>query len=117
MGYIILSEGLKINPIDFKTYLSSNTQLISFDPINDADRPYSYEWKVNTPGLVEGFLHRDGDSIHIDGEFENCINTAVIIGSFIPENLQSMFFDDSYNYNMELNSKTTQQDILEVFSA
>src|SRR5689334_10045508 len=101
MGYILLLDNDKrwtVDPKALQYFLSAKFKIDSFSKILDAVRPYSYEWKISEPIYVEGFLHKSGDSIHIDGVFQHCVDFVLTIKDFIPPTERMMFFDDSYNH-------------------
>jgi hypothetical protein len=117
MSYIIFIDNqkkwaLEIDP--FKDFLIANYKGVNFIEITDKSRPYSYEWNIQNPKL-EGFLHRDKDSIHIDGSLEDCVDFVISIRKMIPEKEQVLFFDSSYNYNATINLKTTKEDLESIF--
>jgi len=119
MGYILLIDNNKswtIEPMAFKDFLSKSFQIETFQKIPDISRPYSYEWKISRPINIEGFLHKSGDSIHFDGAFQDCMDFTLMIKNFIPSTEKVLFFDDSYNYNTVIDSSTTKQNLIDVFS-
>jgi hypothetical protein len=119
MGYILLLDNNKswtVEPNAFQNFLNKNFQIGTFQQILDSSRPYSYEWKISQPISVEGFLHKNGDSIHFDGTFQDCLDFVLVVKTFIPSTERLMFFDDSYNYNTVIDSSTTKENLINIFS-
>jgi hypothetical protein len=119
MGYILLLDNNKswtVEPVAFQGFLNRSFHIESFKEIADTSRPYSHEWKISQPINIEGFLHKSGDSIHFDGAFQDCIDFVLTVRNFIPSSERLIFFDDSYNYNTVIDSSTTKQNLIDVFS-
>jgi hypothetical protein len=120
MGYIIYIDNLDkiLNPEEFKEHLKKIYSLTKFLAISDPDRPYSHEWEATTTNksVIEGFLHKDGNSIHIDGQFEDCADFVLNARTILLKSGKTLFFDNSYNYNIEVTPHTTKNDIVKVFS-
>ena len=117
MGFILLLDNQKSWIIDdayFEKFLKTNYSVSTFSKIDNIDRPYSYEWKTEEP-TIEGFLHKDGDSIHIDGELDDCFRFVIELRKIIPEENRLLFFDSSYNYQAIIEINTSFNNLKEVF--
>jgi len=117
MGFILLLDNQKswiIDNVILEKFLKTNYSVSAFSKIKNIDRPYSYEWKTEVP-TMEGFLHKDGDSVHIDGEFKDCFQFVIELRKIIPEETKLLFFDSSYNYQAIIDKNTTSDNLKEVF--
>lgn len=117
MGFIVLLDNQKSWTIEielFQKFLKEKYLNYSLSKIDNIERPYSYEWKIENP-LIQGFLHKDGDSIHIDGQFDNCLRFAIDVRKIIPHEYRILFFDSSYNHQAVIEIETTMDDLKNIF--
>lgn len=117
MGLILLldnNENWKIKPENIFKYINESFELIKPEPIQDKSRPYSFYFTIGNK--IEGYLHKKGDSIHLEGDFEKICQLALTLRSFIPTNEKVLFFDDSYNNCIELTQKTDINEIIQTLS-
>jgi hypothetical protein len=118
MGYILLLDNQKrwaITPELLKKKFEKISNDFDISRIDNIERPYSYEFIIRDKN-IEGFLHKDGDSIHIDGQFEECLKLALDIRSILPLDESVLFFDSSYNYSTVLEPSTTIDQLKNIFT-
>ncbi len=118
MGYILLLDNQKrwaITPELLKERFEKISNDFDILRIENSERPYSHEFIIRDKN-IEGFLHKDGDSIHIDGQFEECLKLALDIRNIIPSDESVLFFDSSYNYNTVLEPTTTIEQLKNIFT-
>lgn len=118
MGYILLLDNQKrwaITPELLKERFQKISNHFQFLKIENIERPYSFEFIIEDKN-IEGFLHKDGDSIHLDGQFEECLKLALDIRSDLPKNETVLFFDSSYNYNTVLEPDMSLEQLKNIFS-
>lgn len=117
MSYIILIDNTEkwILKMDvFNNFLSEEYHEYKIDPILEDDRPYLYEWHIKNP-ILQGFIHKDGDSYHINSSFDDCINFTIALRKKIPAQYKVLFFDSSYNYSPNIEFNTTSDELKKLF--
>jgi hypothetical protein len=80
---------------------------------NADDIALSWSMKIKSH-QINGCLFKSGH-LSMDGDVESCIHFAVWYRQQIPQKTQLVMYDDSYNDDIELSSKTTEQEIIKVF--
>lgn len=118
MAYIALIDNdgrWKIDASTFERQLREDYPVSAFRRITDNARPFTHEWSVDHIPL-EGFLHRNGDSVHFDGEFQACVRFALWLRGIVPFSERVLLFDDSGRVSLELRESTTLAEIQGIFS-
>jgi len=88
--------------------------------VTNPDRFYQLEWftKVSGEGLrLDGALHRDGQGVSLEGYLEDCAKFAIWFRSFVPKSQKLIFYDQGYNYYIELEEGITEAEILAAFES
>ena len=121
MEYLITPPELtnwKINQTEFIEYLTQTWSDIDIHHISNEEDYYVIEVVIklsNTNQKLEIALHRDLQGISLDGLIENCAKFAIWFRSLVPLNQALIFYDQGYNYQIELSNNTTEEDILQTF--
>lgn len=77
---------------------------------------YSLEWTLQVPTTgqrLDGALHRDGQGISLDGYIQDCAIFAVWFRSLVPQTQKLVFYDQAYNFHVELQAQTTDAEIIQ----
>lgn len=93
---------------------------IHIQEIRNPDNYYQMEWftKVSGESLrLDGALHRDGQGISLDGYLKDCAKFAIWFRSLVPKSQKLIFYDQGYNYYIELQEGTTESEILAAFES
>ena len=88
--------------------------------VTNPDRFYQLEWfsKVVGQGIrLDGALHRDGRGVSLEGYLEDCAKFVIWFRSFVPKSQKLIFYDQGYNYYIELEEGITETEILAAFES
>ena len=66
---------------------------------------------------LDGALHRDRQGISLDGSLEDCAKFALWFRDFVPSNQALFFYDQGYNYQIDLQKNITNVEIINTFSS
>lgn len=110
----------KINESDFINHLLKHWSDIQIKQVVDPDDYYSWEWSIKVAGKgqrLDGALHRDGEGISLDGYLSDCAFFALWFRSLVPQDQRLLFYDQGFNYHIDLQIETTASEIIESFLA
>lgn len=110
----------KINQSDFVNNLFREWPDIQIRQMTNPDDYYEFEWftKVSGKALrLDGALHRDGRGVSLEGYLEDCAKFAIWFRSFVPKSQKLIFYDQGYNYYIELEEGITEAEILAAFES
>lgn len=91
---------------------------VHIQEVTKQDDYYQLEWFTKVPGQalrLDGALHRDGRGVSLDGYLEDCAKFAIWFRSLVPKRQKLVFYDQGYNYHIELTEEITESDILLAF--
>jgi hypothetical protein len=119
MEYLITPPSVtnwKINQADFIESLKQQWSNIELNLISNSEDFYSLEWIINFPNnqRLDGALHQDKQGISLDGDLETCANFAIWFRSLIPENQSLIFYDQGYNFDIQLQKDTQISDFMKI---
>jgi hypothetical protein len=123
MEYLITPKeptSWSLDKSDFKEYLKKKWSEIEIHSIINPDDFYSLEWELQVPTTgqrLDGALHRDGQGISLDGYIQNCAIFAIWFRSLVPQTQELVFYDQAYNFHVELQAQTAYSEIVQPFSA
>jgi hypothetical protein len=123
MEYLITPKeptSWSLNESDFKEHLKKKWSKIEIHSITNLDDFYSLEWTLQVPTTEErldGALHRDGQGISLDGYIQDCAIFAIWFRSLVPQTQELLFYDQAYNFHVELQPQTIDSEIIQLFSA
>ncbi len=120
MEYLITppsTTNWKINQTDFIESLKQHWSKIEINLINNAEDFYSLEWIIKFPNKnqrLDGALHQDKQGISLDGDLKTCANFAIWFRSLVPENQALLFYDQGYNFDIQLQKNTQILDFMKI---
>ncbi|HEY6969380.1 MAG TPA: hypothetical protein VJA94_09250 [Candidatus Angelobacter sp.] len=78
--------------------------------------PFALDWEIEMPGgLLLGDFSDDPLGISVDGAFDDCAAFAVWFRSLVPPQQPLLFYDQGFNVDVPLTSKTTVEDLRAAF--
>lgn len=115
-GYLISTPEKENKPISASILAS---KIKSFWPeaniSAEAAEEIDLSWSVKIENLrVDGCLFKSGH-LSMDGDVKDCIKFAIWYRQQIPQEVELVMYDDSYNDDIQLLSKTTEQEMIKVF--
>jgi len=121
MEYLITPPESTHWKIDQKKFINQLSQIgleIDIHPVANPEDYYIVEGEIkfpNTKQKLEVALHRDLQGISLDGLIEDCAKFAIWFRSFVPLSQALIFYDQGYNYHIELLENTKEDEILQTF--
>ena len=120
MEYLVTppeSTNWKINELDFIQHLEKQWSGIEIRKTANPNDYYAIEWVVKTSEIghrLDGALHRDGQGISLDGYLEDCARFVIWFRSLVPQTQKLVFYDQGYNYHVELETRMTESEIMQL---
>jgi hypothetical protein len=115
-GYLISTPEKGIEPISSSSLVSKIKS--SWPDANisaETAEEIALSWSVKVENFrVDGCLFKSGH-LSMDGEVEDCIRFAIWYRQQIPQEIELVMYDDSYNDDIQLSSETTEQEMIKVF--
>ena len=120
MSYLMSPrEDQKRSLIDAQTLIAAlgrqwpAADVSTFSP---AERVYVVEWRMTlSHGLLLGGFSRNGQAISLDGDLEDCAEVALWFRTLIAADTRLWFYDQGYNYDIEVTPATTARQIVDAF--
>nr|WSZ12042.1 hypothetical protein OH837_01190 [Streptomyces canus] len=78
----------------------------------------SLTWQFETEnGLGEAYLHEDGTCLYMDVWQEDAIWLAIVFRRLTPMDLDLVFCDEGYNFDVRLQAGTTEAELTDLVNA
>ncbi|MEC4984066.1 MAG: hypothetical protein SAJ37_01620 [Oscillatoria sp. PMC 1068.18] len=119
MEYLITptaSTSWKINLVDFTQSLQQQWSDVKIRTVTNSDDYYALEWVILKGERLDGALHRDGQGVSLDRSLKICASFAIWFRSLVPETQNLLFYDQGFNFQINLNLKTTKSEIIQLVS-
>ncbi|NET86902.1 MAG: hypothetical protein F6K45_02115 [Kamptonema sp. SIO1D9] len=117
MEYLITppaSTSWKINSVEFTQSLQEKWSEVKIRTVTNPDDYYALEWVILEGERLDGALHRDGQGISLDGSLEFCASFAIWFRSLVPETQNLLFYDQGFNFYVDLHEETTKSEIIQL---
>lgn len=106
----------RIDQADFLRNMQAHWDQATVEQVTNPARSFSHTWRIPFEGrALEGALPRDGKSVVVDGQLQDCAGFAVWARTQVPANEPLIFCDDAYNNDIELTADTSLAEILGLF--
>ncbi|MFJ3882941.1 hypothetical protein ACIPW5_36510 [Streptomyces sp. NPDC090077] len=78
----------------------------------------SFCWSFESEdGPGEAYLHEDGTCLYFDSSEPDAVRLAVVFRRLAPTNLDLVFCDEGYNFDVRLRSDVTDAELIELMTA
>lgn len=72
-----------------------------------------FTWRFQTSsGPAETYLHADGTCLYIDAALADAAEIACLFRQYVPESIEVIFCDQSYNFDLVITSDTTPAELI-----
>lgn len=107
-----------IKPDEMTQYLRNKWANVRIKKILNPEDNNSLEWEVPLElDVLYGSIDREGQSIHLEGDIQDCAQFAVWFRSIVPESQVLVFFDENYTSDISLGRDVTEQQIVGLFTS
>lgn len=107
----------RVDPKSFVEHLHIKWPTAEVREVSDPGDPYLLEWILPIGYRIDGALHRSLTTISLEGGLEDCASFAVWYRTLVPSKNGLLFFDQGYHAHVNLQDETTEQQIVDAFTA
>ena len=81
-------------------------------PCTEPNSPFLFEWETPCKTWkLGGFFYKSRDALSFDGQWDDCLIFALWCRIQLSEQPRLLFFDQGFNFDMELKPSTTAEEI------
>lgn len=89
---------------------------VEVDPVQ-RNAARSFCWRFDTAEYRgEAFLHEDGTCLYMDVPQSDMLRLAILFRRHVPEELELLFCDEGYNFDVRLRAEATDPELVELMS-